>query len=467
MKLKFNRDLWAHQTKFLEEFGPRPDFFLSWEMGTGKTTATIGWLRTKYLEHDNVLKTLILSPVATLYNWQNEFKVNAPPYIHEKVAVAHGRKKLEAFKSQIVIANYEAFDSVTMLKAIEEYAPQIVICDEAHRIKNPKSKRFKSLVGVSDRATYRGMLTGTPILNSYLDIWAQFRFLDKGETLGNNFFVFRSRYFRDTNVGMPKAMYFPNWQPHPTTAKDLTDKVAHKTSRVTKDECLDLPPLIQVTEFVEQSAEQLKAYKEMEAQLITEVRSGECVATNALVRVLRMLQILSGHMQTERDNVTSVHRFEKTPRLERLMELLEELTPEHKVIVWCTFIENYRQIKAACEERSIKYTDLTGETKDRQANIDAFQNDESCRVIIANPQAGGVGVNLTAASYGIYYSRNYSLGDRLQSEARNHRGGSEVHKKITLIDLVCKNTLDEIVLQALLKKENFADNVLDRIKSLK
>lgn len=467
MKLKFSRDLWEHQTKFLDEFKERNDFFLSWEMGTGKTTAAIGWLRTKYLAHDSVLSTLVLSPVATLWNWQEEFKTNSPAYIHEKVAVAHGKKKLEAFKSQIVIANYECLDSPTMVKAISKFSPQVIICDEVHKIKNPKSKRFKTLLSISDLAGYRGMLTGTPILNSYLDIWSQFRFLDCGKTLGENFFVFRSRYFRDANVGMPKAMYFPNWQPHHTTAKELTDKIAFKTSRVTKEECLDLPPLVQLTEYVELSSEQEKAYREMEKFLITEVKSGECAASNALVRVMRMLQILSGHLETEREGETTTHHFLDSPRLSRLAELLNDLTPNHKVIVWCTFKQNYWTINEWLTAMKIGHTDLTGETKDRAANISKFQNDPSCRVIVANPQAGGVGVNLTAASYAIYYSRSYSLGDRLQSEARNHRGGSEVHQKITQIDLVAKDTLDAIVLQALIKKENFADSVLDRIKSFK
>ncbi len=86
--------------------------------------------------------------------------------------------------------------------------------------------------------------------------------------------------------------------------------------------------------------------------------------------------------------------------------------------------------------------------------------DKNVRVIVANQQAGGVGVNLTAASYAIYYSRSFSLEADIQSEARNHRGGSEIHKSITRIDLVCPDTIDGICLEALYRKENLASNIL-------
>jgi SNF2 family DNA or RNA helicase len=105
--------------------------------------------------------------------------------------------------------------------------------------------------------------------------------------------------------------------------------------------------------------------------------------------------------------------------------------------------------------------------KDPQANIKLFQNDPKCRVMIANEQAGGAGVNLTAASYSIYYSRTYSFLNRSQSESRNHRSGSEIHSKITIIDLIIKGTIEEVVFQALARKENFSDNVLERIRALR
>jgi SNF2 family DNA or RNA helicase len=99
--------------------------------------------------------------------------------------------------------------------------------------------------------------------------------------------------------------------------------------------------------------------------------------------------------------------------------------------------------------------------RQRQENIDRFQTDRDCRIMIANQGAGGVGCNLTAASHSIYYSRNFSLEHDLQSEARNYRGGSEIHTKITRIDLVAPDTIDATVLKALADKVNVADAILN------
>jgi SNF2 family DNA or RNA helicase len=132
--------------------------------------------------------------------------------------------------------------------------------------------------------------------------------------------------------------------------------------------------------------------------------------------------------------------------------------------VWACFRENYQAIADLLNEgkNPIEYRLLVGgmTEKDRLKSIEDFQTDPKVRVLVANQSAGGVGVNLTAASSMIYFSRNFSLEADMQSEARNHRGGSEVHDKITRIDLVAPGTIDEVVLDALLRKENLAANIL-------
>ena len=458
--LKWNRPLWKHQEDAIARFSESPYAALFHEMGVGKTTTAIGLLRTKYAKHSEILPTIIFSPLATLWNWKAEFALNASEKVFNEVSICHG-KEFDTTK-KILIANYECLDSFLKYDKLKKFSPKIVLCDEGHRIKNPKSKRFKSLLTISDKAQYRYLLTGTPVLNHYLDLWAQMRFLTAGkEQPWGNYFVFRSQYFVDKNAGMPKALYFPNWQPHPKTALELTNIVAEKVSRVEKSQCLDLPPLVRKIEHVELSPEHRAIYKKLEDELLIEVRNEACVASNALVKCLRLLQIVSGFIPFETHNLT----INKNHKLERLEELVEMLIPHHKIIIWATFKENYKAIISnVINDR--KYSTLTGETTDRQESIDRFQNDPDTRIMLANPQAGGVGVNLTASSYAIYYSRSYSLGDFLQSEARNYRGGSEIHDSVTQIHLVTKNTIDEMVYDALSKKENISQNILDRLKAL-
>jgi SNF2 family DNA or RNA helicase len=102
--------------------------------------------------------------------------------------------------------------------------------------------------------------------------------------------------------------------------------------------------------------------------------------------------------------------------------------------------------------------------KEKQESMDRFQKDNDCRVMIANRKAGGIGVNLTAASYSIVYSRNFSLSDELQSEARNFRSGSEIHEKITKIDLAAKDTIDIRVLESLSNKEFTSEQIIGWFK---
>lgn len=473
-KLKLSRPLWGHQRNACIRFEKEPEIALLHDMGVGKTTTAIVWMRCKYFYAQDVVPTLIVSPIATLHNWLEEIVRNCPERVSSQAVVVEGGPKkketiLKDTDAKIFIVNPEIFTSVTLAALLKKKNFKVVIVDEAHKFKNPKSKRLAGLLYISDFADSRALLTGTPILNTYLDVWALWRILDGGATFGMNFFTFRERYFRDGNIAWKgKPAYFPNYVPKPGIEEELSAMIDRKASRVKKSECLTLPPLVEMRENVELSAEQSVAYQEMKDELITYVSSGECVATNALTRVLRMLQILTGYVQVqESETWNGRHLLKDNPRLTRLKELLEELTPNHKVIVWCVFQENYDQIIAVCKALNVGHTELTGRTKDRQAEIKKFELDPACRVMVSNPQAGGVGVNMVAASYSIYYSRSYSLGDRLQSEARNYRGGSERHPCITLIDLVAPGTLDEIVWAALQRKEDFSNNILDRLREIR
>lgn len=478
--IKFKRPLRAHQIEDLDRFAPEKEMALFWEMGTGKTTSAIAWLRTKYNIEKDVSKTLIVSPVATLQNWVEEFKINAPEKVAAECFVPYMKTKrvkytlmqrcaaIVSTDKKIIILNPESLDSKDVVNALCKWAPKNLILDEAHRMKGHKTTRLAALLKISDRVENRAILTGTPILNSYLDLWAQYRILDRGETFGQNFFVFRARYFYDKNVSFAgKAQYYPDWQPKPGIAQEISQLLARKASRRMSKDCLDLPPLNFEKRVVEMGAEQAKAYFQMENEMVALVGRGECAATNALSRVTRMLQILAGYLPLEYDDApeTVDKYFEKNPKLEELRILLEELCHENKVIIWSQYRATYPMIRSLLKKLGLQWVEIIGGTVDRQGAIERFRDDESCRVVLANPQAGGVGIGLQAAAYAIYYSRGYSLGDRLQSLKRNHRGGSEIHDKITIIDLVTRDTLDVDVLDALLRKENFSENVLARIQS--
>ncbi len=470
--MKFKIPPYKHQLHAIEMSKQHRDMALFWEMGTGKTKGMIEILRNKYTEAGKLLPTLILAPVVTLENWKREFLAHSTIPEHKiYVCSGTGVKRLRQLKEalvddSIIIINYEALVTMKVFELLAYSRIGIMIMDESHYLKNHKSKRAKrvQMLAGSTHVHHRYLLTGTPILNSPMDVFQQYRILDGGETFGKNFFAFRGTYFFDKNAGWKGQKHFADWQPIRSKFSELSDKIYRKASRVTKEECLDLPPLIKKTEYVTMSADQAKAYKEMRDNYLTFVKNSTkaVLAQQAITKLLRLQQIVSGFMVTEEGEVLA---FDSVPRLDRLKELIENITPEHKVIIWCSFRKNYEMIAAVLTMLEIEYVMLTGEqnTKQKQEAIDEFQSNESGspKVVIANRRSGGIGVNLTRASYSIVYSRDFNLGDELQSEARNHRGGSEIHEKIVQLNLCVADTVDESILEALNNKQKISDIIVD------
>jgi SNF2 family DNA or RNA helicase len=439
------------------------------DVGTGKTATTIHILRHLFNQEKRILRTLIFCPPVVVKNWKNEAaKYSKIP--QERILLMHeaGVKRVKNFERHLsqyqgnflAVTNYHALQMKELYETLLLWKPEVLICDESHRLKNPQALWTKKMVPLADQAQHRFILTGTPVLNSPMDLFSQFRVLDGGATFGKNFFAFRAEYFFDKNAGMPKQKHFPNWLPKADTRERLGKKIEAKTFQAKKSECLTLPPLVRKRVEVDLSPKQKKAYDEMFKHFVTFVQESACVADLAITKTLRLQQIISGFIRF--DDGTD-HAFEELPRLQALGDILEDVTPSAKVIVWCNFKENYRQIGQLCERLRIGHSFLTGEqsTKEKDENVQAFETEDNVRVMIANPAAGGVGVNLIAASYMVYYTRNYSLEADIQSEARNYRGGSERHEKITRVDLVAPGTLDEVILAALEGKQDVAETILE------
>lgn len=469
--------LWEHQVHAIREAEVTPDLGLLFEQGTGKTRTLIEILRRRYAKVNRIRKTLILAPVIVCPNWKREFAMYSKISQKDIVVLtgAGKRRALDLIKAvgddlsgnKILITNYEAMQMEDLVALIYHWRPEILVCDESQRLKNPQSKRAKIVAQIATLTEHNYILTGTPILNSAMDIFMQYLILDRGATFGKNFFGFRAQYFEDKNAAFKsKQSYFPKWEPRLAAYDTLQQRVKTKAIRVLKKDCLDLPPFVRQRIEVDMTPSQRKAYKEMYNDFITfiETKSGEpraVVAQLAITKALRLQQIVSGFAKDEDGKHL---RFENVPRLAALKELLEDIVVDggHKVIVWATFKENYAMIAEVCKGLNLGYTEIHGDVsgKEREGNMNAFRTDPDTKVMIANQGAGGVGINLVEASYAIYYSKGFRLEDDLQSEARNYRGGSQVHTKVTRIDLVTPGSIDDLVTEALANKQSISDNIL-------
>lgn len=474
--------LWEHQRNAIEFAQSHPHVGLFFEMGTGKTRCAIDILRHRCAAKGRLLKTVILAPRIVCPNWATEIE-RYSRIAREDVLVLLGplKRRIKQFdeavledlqykRAKIIVTNYEAMENEEFFNRLIDWEVEVIIADEAHRIKNPEAVRAKRVVKLSDRKSvaYKYALTGTPILNSAMDIFNIFRFLDGGATFGVNFWSFRQTWFEDENARWAGNQgYFPKWAPRPEAYEQFSDMIYRKALRAKKSECLDLPPFVRKEVNVEMSPEQARMYREMRDEYIAYVDDitktdtpRAVVAQLAVVKAQRLMQILTGYAKTEEGEIVKI---EKNPRLDALGELLEDLQGEHKIIVWSIYHENYSDIRKLCQKLKIDFVELHGQVKDRdkQPAIERFNNDPKCRVMIANQGAGGIGVNLTASDVSIYYSKNYSLEHDQQSEARNYRGGSEIHQNVTRIDITVKDTIDELIGDALENKQKISDKILD------
>lgn len=483
---------WAHQLEAIERAKSLEGFALFFEMGAGKTGAAINILREKINQKQRFLRTLVFCPPIVIPNWKDEF------LLHSKIKASQihllsgsGSKRLKLFEAKrdepgIFVTNYESLLLGStrvvegaglkkrthlvpgpLFQAFKAWRPEAIIFDESHKLKSGQASRSKladALGNPADSpAPFKWLLSGSPVLNSPLDLFQQFKIMDGGKTFGRNFFMFRARYFVDQNAGMPKDRYFPKWVIAPGALEAINKLIFQSGMRVTKAECMDLPEEVSVTIKCGMTGPQAKNYKEMKQDFVTFMGQSAASATLAIVKALRLMQITSGFLsldgQGEEMDVVKVP-YVKTPKDEALVELLEELTPTSKVIVWAVWKENYARIADACRLLGVEFVEVHGgisRTK-QDENVARFKSDPKVRVFIGHPGSGGIGISLTCAPYSIFYSRTFSLEHWLQSRARNHRGGQR--ERVTHYDLVCEGTIDQLVQNKLANKFDMSEKLL-------
>lgn len=459
------------------------------DMGTGKTLTSINWLKNKWREHGGLIETIVFCPIIALDNWKSEF-LKSTQIDPDLIGVVKGKdlkKRLAIInnpKHKILIINWEALLSgfstdvkKTPHKGIAEALLRrqfgCAIGDEIHRIKNHKGKIHKAALAVTKSCQHRAILTGTPITNSILDVYAQFYFMDRGENFGVSFTEFRKYYCEDENADWAsKESYFPKWVVRPYMIPEFKRKLEAVSARVTTEEAVDLPEFQNIVVPVELSAEQLEHYHNLKTQLVTwlkEQPDNPVIVKNALTKILRLNQITTGVMKLEDE---TLHRFKENPKLDAALDLIEDMEG-HKVIILAVYKEDFRVIGDALAKRGIKYVEIHGgiSTDDKLAAAKSFETPDMGpdipTVCIGHPRAM-IAVNLVGAKYKIYYSRDFSLEAYLQSWKRNNRNGAiKFHSKLIDYHLVTPDSTDTKIYNSVMSKKEFSTDVLDASRLMK
>lgn len=365
------------------------------------------------------------------------------------------RKQLirEAPEGSVLVINYE------MLHKLKDELAKLVglgvILDEMHRIKNPQAQMTRAANALALKAVWRVGMTGTPVANGAQDVWSQWYFVDLGLAFGANYVQFKREFFTDNPYTM-------KLDPVAGALDEIGMRMQLRGLRFRKADCLDLPPQLWRTDEFDMTPAQARAYKEMAEQLLTQFSDDPEDAASAqtqLVAYMRLAQITSGFVPHDAGHLV---RFDPNPKLDLLVDLLTDELAQEQVLVWAWFRPDQAAIMDVLRRKGLDPIFMGSGKKgvDNDAAEDAFQAGKH-RILVTNQASGGESRTLTAASTSVYYSQNFSLLLRDQSEGRNHRPGSERHNSVLYIDLHAKNTIDGIIRSAHLNKAETARVVVD------
>ena len=458
-----------HQKAYLSRFWKERNAALFADMGTGKSFMVINNISMLY-DQGYINAALIIAPKGVYRNWlDSEIPKHMPNHVVYRTALwtPSPRKAEQAALDsvfevtedlKILIMNIEALSTEKGVKFAQRFLlahQAFMAIDESTTIKTHTAARAKNSVKVGKQAKYKRIMTGSPVTKSPMDLYQQCEFLSPDCLDVSSYYAFQSRYAIIVERSLPSHSFkqIVGYR----RLDELKEKIDQFAFRVTKEECLDLPEKLYTKREVELTEEQVKAYNQMKAMALAQFNQGIVSTVNALTQIMRLHQIVCGHVKLDNGEVISL----PTKRVDELLSIVEE--SDGKIIIWANYRHDIMAIKMAlAKEYGMKSVGTYyGDTEDdeRKRVLEEFQDPKSeMRFFVGNPRTGGYGLTLTEASIVVYFSNSFDLEVRLQSEDRAHRIGQT--KNVTYIDLIAPKTVDEKIVQALRDKIDIANQVM-------
>lgn len=464
-------NLYKHQIRganmALRAFGaldaktPGGGFGELFEMGCGKTLTTIAVAGALY-NLGKIDRVLVVAPTSVCSVWPHDLNQFATFPWEARVLLGDKKKRLKAlnelenwpFKAlRIAVINYESTHREGIFEALAAYKPDLIVCDESQRIKNPSAAQSKALHKLGDAAPFRMILSGTPVQNNAVDLYSQYRFLDPA-VYGANFYAFKSRYCIMGGYGQHQIVGYRNMD-------ELVGKEHSVAYRVTKEECLDLPQQTFINRYVQFTDAEQAIYEQLRKSSFLELETGENVtATTILTMYLRLMQLTGGFLTA--DESTRPKQV-NTAKLDALADIVDDYVVDagKKLVIFARFRAEIAAIENLLRLRKIQYGSIYGDVpmEERGKIVEDFQTNPDTKVFVAQIQTAGLGITLHAASTAVFYSYDYNYANYAQALARIHRIGQRL--PVTYIHLVVDGSIDEKILAALENKEDMAKTVVD------
>lgn len=454
-----------HQTEGARRSRDLDEYAYFMEMGTGKTLTDMLdtlWHR----EHRGLDGWFIVAPKGCYLNWLAELEKHLPPAYRVQTHAWTGggtRRQKDGLGMvcrptpgvlRVFLMNVEALSTSRGARsAAESFLRSCVAAkftiDESTTVKTWNSERSKWCGRLGRLARWRRILTGMPVTKSPMDVFGQFQFLRPGLLGHASYYSFRGQYAitKPIRVGPRQVKVIVGFR----NLSDLQERVARHSYRVTRDQCLDLPPVTYMMRDASMTDEQWRVYRSVRDDATARLESGNRVtATEVIVQMMRLHQIVCGHVTHEGGAVEEL----PCTRIQDVADWVEE-TGGERLVIWATFQHDVTRI---CErlrtmlrvgQRVARYDGLTSDA-DRALAMKSF-GDGTAPFWVGNPATGGLGVDglQRVARDALYYSNSYSLEHRMQSEARLNRKGQE--RAMTMTDLRARETIDAKIISTLRK----------------
>jgi SNF2 family DNA or RNA helicase len=470
------------------------------------------WLQDHFIHFEKEYKSYIYEGNVTSQKGKKEFK-----------------NFCDSKEFRVFVVNVEAFQSTTIDKYVKSFLNDrnaMVVIDESTIIKNPKAKRSEKILIGFKNFQYKAILSGTPTPHSPADLWSQFNFL-QSDFFQCNYFQFKHRHIiltqqktqenkpydsilleKDYNIiknalkkisvtsdnllelsikykisesNIMRIYKMEKYFPYKDLEK-LNEQISKITFKVMKKEaCPDLPDKIFDKIIVELNVEQKRMYKELTKNFLTQYKEDELTVSNMLSLLIRLRMITGGifpYLDTQgidfdnieninMDNLKKVKRIENNPKINALIEDIENVEESTSIVIWSNFTEC---IKYLYDEIKPHYECETyyGVTKNREEIIEKFKN-KSVKILIANPMTAGMGLNLQVSTLHYFFDNGFRADFRTQAEDRSHRIGQK--NCVLYKDIIAKGTVDEKILNLIKNKidllDYFKNNIKEVVKEIK
>lgn len=456
---KLKTKLYNYQKEVFNECMTYNKYLLLLSCGLGKTNITLSAIQ-KHKELNHINNVLVVVCVNGLkYTWQNEFK----KHFNSNSIVLGNRKnknglyevksnadKLYDLKNlnkdnYIYITNVETLRDKNILEYLKKLFKKgifdCLVVDECHKVKSSGSIQGRALLSLSKYTKYMYELTGTIITNTPVDLYVPLKCMGVEESTFNGF---KNHYCIMGGFGGYQIVGYKHLD-------ELQSKLLSCSVRLRKEDVLDLPDKVYIDEFVDMSTKQSKLYKDVKMAIMQDI-DNISLSLNPLSQLTRL-------RQASADTSILSSTIHESAKFDRAMELIDDIVKnDDSVIVYSEFstvIDNfYNKIK----DKYKKVARITGQTKFRENEINLFTNDKDCHIILGT-EALQTGYTLNKASNVIFLDEPWSAAQRLQAESRNYRIGQK--KSVTIITLMCKNTIDEYMHNIIKRKGALSDAIID------